>query len=276
MRRFILIGTVVGMLLLGLSAGLPAQATPTDWSSQVDFTATNLDKFSPADAALLKMLEPSRIKNPTERAQYQRQLTALQTAQTSALRNGATDAQIATISSPFGVQSIDPGCQLTSSNPGGYDLCAYNSNGRLVSSWQSGRYQRMWGGVQETDTNSRWRVWIKSQATGVTDSNVNHQVDINYSAWDGSSKDAAWHWGRTADPGFTAPCAPCYWTGAFHDQLFDMLNEVTGGVSFQREVVIINQTSDGSDTLHSAASYWWMRANGNSQCNGPRGDGIGC
>jgi hypothetical protein len=96
-RWSLLIGAILATLAITPSRASsgPASASSAnkDWSSEVDFPNT-LNKFDPADAALVKMLEPHRIKNPGERARYQRQLDALVAAQRAAKTRGAANTKI--------------------------------------------------------------------------------------------------------------------------------------------------------------------------------------
>lgn len=80
------LAALAGMLIAGALLAAPvtaAEVTPakTDWSRVVDFSKTGLDRFDPADAALLKMLSPERILDSADRARFQRQLDSLVAAQ---------------------------------------------------------------------------------------------------------------------------------------------------------------------------------------------------
>ena len=257
--------------LLAILASTPSQASfgpasvssaKKDWSTEVDFPNT-LNKFDPADAALVKMLEPQRIKNPSERARYQRQLDALVAAQRTAKTRGAANTKVLGIASPELVaDTIDPGCQLTSSNPGGYDLCAYDADGDTMSQWPSGRSHKMWAGIQEKDTggefgNGQWRAWAKSQAYGLTSNNVAHYLDLSlFEAWSEHHGGG----GRTVE-GTQNPAAvscstncPIYITGSvWRDQSWGFAY----GTSFDRGYVRITDTNDSSQTANGWCSGWW-------------------
>jgi hypothetical protein len=241
--------------------GMPAKM---DWSKVVDFTKTGLDRYDPADAALLKMLSPERIIDPAERARFQRQLDSLVAAQRQARTHGATTQQLTRIAATEAVDTIDPGCQLTSSYPDGYDLCGYDSAGDWMSFWPSGRKHRMWAAVQETDQsppgNNSWRVWYKSQAYGLTSDNVDHWLDTKsveahtrYGDWDLT---LGW-----ADPLITSPaCSPCYWTGGWHPyQRPGPDPTYAQGSWLIRDYVEIKGTNDSSTTGNILGSMWWDR-----------------
>ena len=271
MRRAAFLLAMIALLALAA----PAAPARVDWSSVVDFTNTGLDPFSAADAALLKMLSPERIKNPTERVKYQQQLSSLKVAQ-------ASSGMPLSVQAPASVQSIDPGCQLTSSNPDGYDLCGYNSTGFVASQFSSGRVHRVWAGVQEIDTGSNWRIWVKSQAYGLTDSNVPHFVEFGNTVSTGIEAYEGFLGGGPYNiysrDGFVQlfNCAPCYWTGSPHSQFYNRPGEITGASSFVRSDVSINGTNDEDWTDKRFSSYWWSRGNGSVYCNGPRDQGVGC
>jgi hypothetical protein len=166
------------------------------------------------------------------------------------------------------VATIDPGCQLTSSNPGGYDLCGYDSAGLLLSAWGSGRKHRMWAGVQESDTagtGTDWRVWWKSQAYGLTSDNVDHLVNVKgltaYTFHNGAQVSNG-----SADPPLIGPCKPCYGTGS-------VWRPHTGsdyhGTYLTKDYVEITGTADTSGTDHSFGSMWWDRSGNRSFYPGP-------
>jgi hypothetical protein len=231
----------------------------------VDFPNT-LNKFDPADAALLKMLEPHRIKNPGERARYQRQLDALVGAQRVAKARGASKTEALNIASPELVaETIDPGCQLTSSNPGGYDLCAYDADGDVMSRWGSGRTHKMWAGVQEKDTGGNigeWRAWAKSQAFGLTSNNVAHTVNLaDFNAWFeqyGGGDDVLAGTTNPAGVSCSTNC-PIYTTGIWRLQSY--FNAYA--TSFLRDSVAITGTNDTSETNNGWCSGWWGKTSAN-------------
>lgn len=268
------LAALAGMLIAGALLAAPvtaAEVTPakTDWSRVVDFSKTGLDRFDPADAALLKMLSPERILDSADRARFQRQLDSLVAAQSWARAHGATKQQITRIAAPASVATIDPGCQLTSSNPGGYDLCGYDSAGDWMSFWNSGRKHRMWTALQETDTlpgGTDWRVWWKSQAYGLTSDNVDHRVNTkNVEAWtwdSGGQSRVGW-----VDPSILGPCSPCYWTSS---QWRDHALDDRHGSWLERDYVEITGTSDNSGTDNTIGSMWWDRDANASYYPGPR------
>jgi hypothetical protein len=286
-RWSLLIGAVLATLAItpsqASSGPAAASSAKKDWSTEVDFPNT-LNKFDPADAALVKMLEPHRIKNPGERARYQRQLDALVGAQRTAKARGASKTRILGIASPELVaETIDPGCQLTSSNPGGYDLCAYDADGDTMSLWDSGRGHKMWAGIQEKDTGGdsglgEWRVWAKSQAYGLTSNNVAHYLDLSQlKAWMES-----YGGGIDFEEGYVNPAAvscssscPIYITGVWRSQAYWQAY----GTSFVRGFVRITGTNDTSDNTNGWCSGWWGRQssiNGASYWPGPEAAIWGC
>jgi len=295
---------VVFLLALALVPTAPAVAAPKDWSDVVDFTgAGNLNRYDPADAALLQVLSPERVRDVGMRAQLQAQLDDLRQRQgaikRSALRDGATKQQaikLAVQKTAFrasnamqGIQTIDPGCQLSSSNPGGYDLCGYYAGGDLMSEWESGaRYQTMWAGLQECDGagscpgNNYWRVWYKSQAGGFSSNNVSHDVDVAqlekwYYLYEQGGGPIEYRLGTT-DPAQLNNCAPCYDTGVWNPYFGD---PDTGwyifGEWFIRDYVHIDATDNTSGVDNYLASYWWDRPGDQASCDGPHtGDNPGC
>jgi hypothetical protein len=281
MRKFLAVvaGMLVGgALLVAPSTAAQGRPAKTDWSRVVDFTKTGLDRYNPADAALLKMLSPERIIDPADRARFQRQLDSLVAAQSRARAYGATKQEIGRIAATEAVDTIDPGCQLTSSYPGGYDLCGYDSAGDWMSFWGSGRKHRMWAAVQETDQsppgNNSWRVWYKSQAYGLSSDNVDHWVDtkqVEAWTWQGPYKYNV----GAANPLITSPaCSPCYWTGGWHAFRIPSTEPeyVEGHGSYLvRDYVEIKDTNDSSTTDNILGSMWWDRDGGWSYYPGPRG-----
>jgi hypothetical protein len=259
-------------------AAAPPDQHPVDWSAEVNFAGTGLDPSDAADAALLKMLSPERIRDQAERGRFRRQLASLVTAQaavrSAAHRAGATkaaaDSAVLGVAAPAAVDSIDPGCQLTSSNPDGLDLCGYDSAGDTMSAFGSGRKHRMWAGVQESDTQpiggaNSWRVWYKSQAYGLTSDNVNHVVNVNqWQAWSSNLNGSGGTIEGEQDPPQQGPCAPCYKTGSFRA----WVSGKRFADSFQRTFVQISGTNDQSSTLNGYCSGWWNRDQGISQWPG--------
>jgi hypothetical protein len=294
MRRVLL------LLALALVPTAPAVAAPKDWSDVVDFTgAGNLNRYDPADAALLQVLSPERVRDVGMQTQLQAQLDDLRQRQSvikrSALRDGATEQQaikLAVQKTAFrasnvmqGIQTIDPGCQLSSSNPGGYDLCGYYSGGDLMSEWEGGaRYQTMWAGLQECDGgggscpgNNYWRVWYKSQAGGFSSTNLSHDVDVaQWEKWYVYLEPDHGASGRlgSADPGQLNNCAPCYDTGIWNSYFPD---PDTGwwayGEWFIRDYVHIDGTDNTSGVDNNLASFWWDRPGNTVLCPGPNPDG---
>jgi hypothetical protein len=264
---------LAGMLAIGALLATPVAAAAVapmkmDWSSAVDFSKTGLNRYDPADAALLKMLSPERIYDPADRARFKRQLDSLIAAQSRARADGATRQQITRIAAPQAVDTIDPGCQLTSSSPGGYDLCGYDSAGDWMSAWGSGRRHRMWAAVQESDTSGSgndWRVWWKSQAYGLTSDNVDHRVNVKgvngYTFRAGSQFSEG-----GADPPLTGVCSPCYWTGSAWRPHSG--NDYHGSY-LVRDYVEITGTNDTSGTDNVIGSMWWDRSGNRSFYPGP-------
>jgi hypothetical protein len=233
----------------------------------VDFNKTGLDRYNPADAALLEMLSPERIHDPAARARYTRQLDSLVAAQRQARAHGATRQQITRIAAPYAVATIDPGCQLTSSYPGSYDLCGYDSAGDWMSAWGSGRRHRMWAAVQESDTagsGNDWRAWWKSQAYGLTSDNVDHRINAKgvnaYTLHAGSQISEG-----GADPPLSSVCSPCYWTGTWRPHSGNDYH----GSYLLRDYVEITGTNDKSDTDNIIGSMWWDRSGNRSFYPGP-------
>jgi len=268
MRRVVvlLVALVVPLVLATPATLAKPMPPPVDWRTVVDFTGTGLDPTSPADAALLEMLEPARIKNPTDRAAYQRQLDGLVGLQASvrltARRAGLSDAavrqRVTKVASPYGVQTIDPGCQLTSSNPGGYDLCAYDSLPDTMSQWAcspNNRKHQMWTGIQEIDAPEQFRGWYKSQALGCQGTQVDHTIDTKgFEVWSGTSQPGSVAFGPT-NPAIDNCLPLCYGTGSPHLRLAN----IWYGDKIVRDYVEIHGTSSISTTDNTHYSLWWDR-----------------
>lgn len=287
--RFFMVGllALTTALVPSMAGGSSVSTTAQDYSVDVDFTNTGLDKYNVADAALLSMTSPDRVKDPGKRAEYQLQLDSLKKAQAKAKAQGES---IFSVSSPnpvlnfigggsagfgFAMQStIDPGCQLTSSYPGGLDLCAFDSAGDTMSLFGSGRKHVMWAAVQESDTQPisphAWRGWWKSQAYGLSSDNVDHHVDLldfdTLSTVGGGPPSDTIILG-SVNPAGIGPCSPCYGVGSFRDHS----SSRSYGDAIIRDGVSIVGTNDNSTTNNPFGSGWWWRTGGNSWWPGPYG-----
>jgi hypothetical protein len=318
-RRFIAAWLVVAAASVLAVSQLDAGAAPAsikaaapvarhDYRDMVDFSGTDLDPFNPWDSSLLGMLEPRRIKDPVLRQEAQDQLAWVKetqrNAKVKAIRAGIQDPkEIRKYVLAASMQStMDPGCQLTSSTPDGFDLCGWNDEGDVMSVWGCSPYNRkqtMWAGVQEMDQNfpntgdQMWRVWAKSEAKGCQGTTIAHRVDLKQlEAW-------AWDVDDTVfgpkellgvqDPATKGPATTLWWVGSGRSQGDCKAGTAYGcdhyagfGVFFVRDGVSLldgnGNVVDSSSADNNAASWWWFRDlnGGVVYCNGPRGYGIGC
>jgi hypothetical protein len=296
-----------------LDAGASAPTRPTakakhDYRDMVDFTGRpGLDPFNPADSALLGMLEPDRIKDPALRADMKSQVAWLaqrqKAAEGLALKTGKSKQEARKYALAASVSmTIDPGCQLTSSTPDGYDLCGYYSAGDTMSIWScspNNRKQVMWAGVQESDAlygggpNQSWRAWAKSQTTGCQGTVVNSWVDLKqFEAWacdmvpEGDCTFDKTLLGVSDPANHTTDGGTKYWTGVMREQNVCTTtgggcdNDFAPGVFYVRDGVSIldgnGNVVASSSTDNNNASWWWNRTFSQIYCPGPRSWGNGC
>jgi len=144
--------------------------------------------------------------------------------------------------------TMDAGCDVTSSNPGGYDLCGATSwpDGDRTSAWDTDTYQTCWAGMQERDvtTDDGWRVWAKCQ--------FNHNGSVPAALQDitffrarqrnGNPPTYDWYSLGTKDPA-EQYCGACYWSST--TWRIKPNYQAVNHVSFIRESI------DYSDTIYS-------------------------
>lgn len=153
----------------------------------------------------------SQVTDPADRAL----LAAFENA--AALRQGASVKAAGHTIHVTGVRNVanaqttmDPGCDVTSSNPGSYDLCGATSwpDGDTVSAWTTDTYAKCWTGMQERDSDDRWRAWAKCQMI-YNNKHVSAYWNIgDFSAWTSEGG-----WAILGSLDFDEICGPCYWTG---------------------------------------------------------------
>jgi hypothetical protein len=301
---------VVSQLGAGAAPAAQVKAAPVprhDYRDMVDFSGTDLDPFNPWDSSLLGMTDPDRIKDPALRADrkaqhawvHQTQVKAAREAKDKGVTNPALVRKYVLAAS---MQStMDPGCQLTSSTPDGFDLCGWNDVGDVMSVWGCSPYNRkqtMWAGVQESDSyypntaDQMWRVWAKSEAKGCQGTTIDHYVNLKQlEAWATDLDNTLFGPETllgTQDPAIKGPATTLWWVGSFRSQGdckepgYGCDHNAGFGDFFVRDTVSLldqyGNVVDSSNTDNNAASWWWLREynGGIVMCNGPRDWGIGC
>jgi hypothetical protein len=289
-RKIALLIAAIAVAAALAPAADQAHAAPTpkpkDWRTEINFGGlSGMDPFNDWDASLVSTLEPNRIKNKTIRAKAQYRLDHLMLGATKAKANAIKSGMSATALSAevAAADTMDPGCQLTSSLPDGFDLCGYNPDGDLMSLWSCSPHNRqhwMWSGLQESDTDivdaqQSYRVWWKSQAIGCQGTAVNHTVDVKgWEAWRETfpvgGKDN-WVILGVQDPPVAGPGPTIYRTGSLRAQEWLWGGDIRGyGTWFVRDGVTITGTSSTSSADNNNASGMWYRQKGYSSYPGPR------
>jgi hypothetical protein len=200
-RRILTIGAVAASVA-AVSFALPApgQAPGKDISTITVNGVMVRDLRGPnaeADRALVEMLEQNRDAKTGEVIKH------------AGFTFTITEAA---------AQSMDTGCDVSSSNPGGYDGCAItNNNGSSVMhAYAPGFDFSGWAGIQERDSDEHWRAWGKGQSRhdgSLISTCVNPK---RFRAWADQSGGGSWVQLGESDP--TERCdfnaQPVYFTGA--------------------------------------------------------------
>jgi hypothetical protein len=154
------------------------------------------------------------------------------------------------------VDTMDPGCDVTSSTPDGYDLCGATNwpDGDTVSAWNTTTYAKCWAGMQERDvtTTDGWRAWAKCHMIANTYIVPADWYLSNFTAWKDNGNDV---WSSLGSKNVTGYCGECYWTGVFRTKA---TGSGRNAVSFSREYTIFTDTysSYNRNCVFSYAFDW--------------------
>jgi hypothetical protein len=154
-------------LALALAAPAGAQTRPVPTSDPIVALPTNPAVKARAHTKLNgKTL--AEITDPADQALLSAMEKLDQAGKSTGTIHTAGYTTTAQSSSTVRLVSMDPGCDVDSSTPGGYDMCGGTAwpDGDVTSSWDAGAVkQTCWAGLQERDSDEKWRVWAKCHVT---------------------------------------------------------------------------------------------------------------